>query len=81
MTAKEVLKKNRNFIIGVILTVLEGMLSGSIFMLLYCFSTFSQKYKVRLRSIQMDMELLPFMVAFLYKLRRFPCKAAKNLLK
>lgn len=35
MTAKEVLKKNRNFIIGILLTVLEGMLSGSIFMLLY----------------------------------------------
>ena len=35
MIAKEVLKKNRNFIIGILLTVLEGMLSGSIFMLLY----------------------------------------------
>ena len=30
----EVLKKNRNFYIGVAGTVLEGLLSGSLFMLL-----------------------------------------------
>ena len=35
MTGKEVLKKNKNFYIGVIATVLEGLLSGSLFMLLY----------------------------------------------
>lgn len=35
MTDKEVLKKNKNFYIGVIGTVLEGLLSGSLFMLLY----------------------------------------------
>ncbi len=35
MTSKEVLKKNRNFYIGVAGTVLEGLLSGSLFMLLY----------------------------------------------
>lgn len=35
MTSKEILKKNKNFYIGVIGTVLEGLLSGSIFMLLY----------------------------------------------
>lgn len=35
MTGKEVLKKNRNFYIGVFGTVLEGLLSGSLFMLLY----------------------------------------------
>lgn len=35
MTDKAVLKKNRNFYIGVAGTVLEGLLSGSLFMLLY----------------------------------------------
>lgn len=35
MTGKDVLKKNRNFYIGVFGTVLEGLLSGSLFMLLY----------------------------------------------
>ncbi len=35
MSGKEVLKKNRNFYIGVIGTLLEGLLSGSLFMLLY----------------------------------------------
>lgn len=35
MTSKEVLKKNRNFYIGVSGTVFEGLLSGSLFMLLY----------------------------------------------
>lgn len=35
MTKKNVLDKNRNFYIGIICTVLEGMLSGCIFMLLY----------------------------------------------
>lgn len=35
MTGKEVLKKNKNFYIGVIGTALEGLLSGSLFMLLY----------------------------------------------
>lgn len=35
MTSKEVLKKNKNFYIGVIGTALEGLLSGSLFMLLY----------------------------------------------
>lgn len=35
MLGKEVLKKNINFYIGVIGTVLEGLLSGSLFMLLY----------------------------------------------
>ena len=36
----EVLKKNRNFYIGVAGTVLEGMLSGSLFMLLYAVMQF-----------------------------------------
>lgn len=35
MTGNEVLKKNQNFYIGVTGTVLEGLLSGSLFMLLY----------------------------------------------
>lgn len=35
MTGKEILKKNKNFYIGVTGTVLEGLLSGSLFMLLY----------------------------------------------
>lgn len=35
MTGSEVLKKNKNFYIGVTGTVLEGLLSGSLFMLLY----------------------------------------------
>lgn len=35
MTGKKVLKKNKNFYIGVIGIVLEGLLSGSLFMLLY----------------------------------------------
>ncbi len=35
MGEHEVLKKNRNFYIGVAGTVLEGLLSGSLFMLLY----------------------------------------------
>lgn len=35
MTGKDVLKKNKNFYIGVFGTVLEGLLSGSLFMLLY----------------------------------------------
>src|SRR5699024_1084974 len=37
---REVLKKNRNFYIGVAGTVLEGMLSGSLFMLLYAVMQF-----------------------------------------
>ena len=36
----EVLKKNRNFYIGVAGTVLEGLLSGSLFMLLYAVMQF-----------------------------------------
>ena len=36
----EVLKKNRNFYIGVAGSVLEGMLSGSLFMLLYAVMQF-----------------------------------------
>ncbi|MBV4429406.1 ABC transporter ATP-binding protein [Clostridium tyrobutyricum] len=35
MVGKEVLKKNKNFYIGISGTVLEGLLSGSLFMLLY----------------------------------------------
>lgn len=35
MVGKEVLKKNKNFYIGILGTVLEGLLSGSLFMLLY----------------------------------------------
>ncbi len=35
MNEHDVLKKNRNFYIGVGGTVLEGLLSGSLFMLLY----------------------------------------------
>ena len=35
MNEHDVLKKNRNFYIGVDGTVLEGLLSGSLFMLLY----------------------------------------------
>lgn len=35
MTGNEVLKKNNNFYIGVIGTVIEGLLSGSLFMLLH----------------------------------------------
>lgn len=35
MTGYNILKKNHNFYIGVIGTVLEGLLSGSLFMLLY----------------------------------------------
>lgn len=35
MTGKEVLKKNKNFYIGIIATVLEGLLSGSLLILLY----------------------------------------------
>ena len=35
MSEHDVLKKNRNFYIGVGGTVLEGLLSGSLFMLLY----------------------------------------------
>ena len=35
MSEHDVLKKNRNFYIGVAGTVLEGLLSGSLFMLLY----------------------------------------------
>ena len=35
MIKKDVLNKNKNFYIGIICTVLEGMLSGCIFILLY----------------------------------------------
>lgn len=35
MSEHDVLKKNRNFYIGIGGTVLEGLLSGSLFMLLY----------------------------------------------
>ena len=35
MSEHDVLKKNRNFYVGVVGTVLEGLLSGSLFMLLY----------------------------------------------
>ena len=40
MNEHDVLKKNRNFYIGVGGTVLEGLLSGSLFMLLYSVSSF-----------------------------------------
>ena len=35
MTDKNVFKKNRNFYIGIAGTVVEGLLSGSLFLLLY----------------------------------------------
>ena len=35
MTDKDVFKKNRNFYIGIAGTVVEGLLSGSLFLLLY----------------------------------------------
>ena len=48
MNEHDVLKKNRNFYIGVGGTVLEGLLSGSLFMLLYSVMQF-------LWSSQFDM--------------------------
>ena len=61
----EVLKKNRNFYIGVAGTVLEGMLSGSLFMLLYAVMQF-------LWSGQFDMDqalVLTGVVAGIFLLR------------
>ena len=43
MSEHDVLKKNRNFYIGVGGTVLEGLLSGSLFMLLYSVTTWSAR--------------------------------------
>lgn len=40
MNEHDVLKKNHNFYIGVSGTVLEGFLSGSLFMLLYSLCSF-----------------------------------------
>ena len=61
----EVLKKNRNFYIGVAGTVLEGMLSGSLFMLLYAVMQF-------LWSGQFDMDqalVLTGVIAGIFLLR------------
>ena len=60
-----VLKKNRNFYIGVAGTVLEGMLSGSLFMLLYVVMQF-------LWSGQFDMDqalVLTGVIAGIFLLR------------
>ena len=40
MSEHDVLKKNRNFYIGVDGTVLEGLLSGSLFTALLCHAVF-----------------------------------------
>ena len=65
MSEHDVLKKNRNFYIGVGGTVLEGLLSGSLFMLLYSVMQF-------LWSGQFDMNralLLTGVIAFIFLLR------------
>ena len=43
MREHDVLKKNKNFYIGVGGTVLEGLLSGSLFLLLYSGSSITPK--------------------------------------
>ena len=65
MSEHDVLKKNRNFYIGVCGTVLEGLLSGSLFMLLYSVMQF-------LWSGQFDMNralILTGVIAVIFLLR------------
>ena len=65
MSKHDVLKKNRNFYIGVGGTVLEGLLSGSLFMLLYSVMQF-------LWSWQFDMNralILTGVIAVIFLLR------------
>ena len=65
MSEHDVLKKNRNFYIGVGGTVLEGLLSGSLFMLLYSVMQF-------LWSGQFDMNralILTGVIAVIFLLR------------
>ena len=65
MSKHDVLKKNRNFYIGVGGTVLEGLLSGSLFMLLYSVMQF-------LWSGQFDMNralILTGVIAVIFLLR------------
>ena len=65
MSEHDVLKKNRNFYIGVGGTVLEGLLSGSLFMLLYSVMQF-------LWSGQFDMNrvlVLTCVIAVVFLLR------------
>ena len=65
MSEHDVLKKNRNFYIGVGGTVLEGLLSGSLFMLLYSVMQF-------LWSGQFDMKralILTGVIAVIFLLR------------
>ena len=65
MNEHDVLKKNHNFYIGVIGTVLEGLLSGSLFMLLYSVMQF-------LWSGQFDMNrvlVLTCVIAVVFLLR------------
>ena len=65
MSEHDVLKKNRNFYIGVGGTVLEGLLSGSLFMLLYSVMQF-------LWSGQFDMNralILTVVIAVIFLLR------------
>ena len=65
MNEHDVLKKNRNFYIGVGGTVLEGLLSGSLFMLLYSVMQF-------LWSSQFDMNrvlALTGIIAVIFLLR------------
>ena len=67
MNPNNVWKKNREFYIGVAGTVLEGLLSGSLFMLLYSVMRF-------LWDGQFDMNrvlVLTGVIAFIFLLRIF----------
>ncbi len=47
MEQEKVLKKNKNFYCGVIFTVLEGLLSGSNFMVLYAVMQMLYRNEIR----------------------------------
>ena len=53
MEQKKVLKKNKNFYCGVIFTVLEGLLSGSNFMVLYAVMQMLYRNEISIHTLLM----------------------------
>ena len=67
MEQEKVLKKNKNFYCGVIFTVLEGLLSGSNFMVLYAVMQMLYRNEIRINTLL----TLTGVLAGIYFLRLF----------
>lgn len=67
MEQEKVLKKNKNFYCGVIFTVLEGLLSGSNFMVLYAVMQMLYRNEIRINTLL----TLTGILAGIYFLRLF----------